>query len=98
MTDCLCANVPSKRAGVIFAPHGEVKFTFHLDCPEHGITQIGEFRSMRPVQRRAWINAGQAPALRWKENVKIIEKAPDRRSALLEWTEYELFEEEEAVG
>jgi hypothetical protein len=72
---------------------GALKHTFHMDCPDHGILELGT-RPLRPVRRRAWVTVPQVLAMRSKDDVKIIEKRADGKAALLEWTEYELQQEE----
>ncbi len=97
MSECLCDAVPRARAGQVIGPKGNLVFLFHLDCPEHGIKRLGE-RPMLPAYKRAWVNVQQAMQLRGRDGAKLIEKAKDGRTALVEWIEWEFQPEEKETS
>jgi len=96
---CSCTgNIPRAEAGALISANNLVLTQFHTRCPDHGVVELG-VREMAPIIRRAWVGSLQAMAFVRKDNVKVIQKAPDGKSALLEWTDYELapLPEEEIV-
>jgi hypothetical protein len=95
---CLCGSTPFARSGQIQDPKGKVLHVFHMDCPEHGIVDNG-FRDMRPVLKRGWLTPQACDGLlNLQPFATLIEKAPDKRTALVEWVEYELAPEGEKVA
>jgi hypothetical protein len=93
---CLCENSHenSSRWAKALLPNNQQVFAYNMDCPEHGLGPPS-YRLMRAVTKRAYLTIEQAWAASRMDDAKLIDKHTSGRMALIEWTEYEFYENDE---
>ena len=86
-TACLCVNIPTERAMTVSC-NMKVVAAFHMECPLHGVVAtMGP--PMRRVLQQKWATVQEAFLLRRAEGARVVEKSADRKTALIEWVEWE---------
>lgn len=89
---CTCrTTIPISDLIEIRLPSVNAIFLYDKECNLHGVKEI-EVRLMKEIYRRVWVNVNEAAFIKQKYDVvKLIEKAADGKTALIEFLDYEFF-------
>jgi hypothetical protein len=93
---CICDKIPSNRRAEVWSPGmiSRLVHVFHQDCEEHGVV-LSPVLPGKAVDYKEWINQAQFRAiLQHGIPFRVVEKAKDGLTALVEWSIWVTMEEE----